>query len=358
MAPPFPKPPALAGQQNPAGLVVDPAGTIALLFSTMMIYGPTGVRKTTQIGEFAKFIYEKTGKKTRLLATDGGGWGPIQNYVDAGIIDVWRLVDEENPLAAITKGAKGAWPTALRNGIRTGDIKEVVRADRAKALADVGAYAVDGITSMAQMVIGSTVSKGQKISQDIVGKFEEGGETFGAASPSHYGFAQRMVVDNLIRPLSGLPLERVLYTALEGKGEDRLTKTTTYGPAVAGQAITSVIPTYVGDCLHFDDYLADAGVVKVDDKDMKLVSGEVRVWFTQHPDPITKIMWPAKPRVVADRYAEFKKRLGEHGFFNLTGDKNLYNYLKVQEEMLQASGNELKLWKEAMDLARAGKGKE
>src|SRR6266566_2598144 len=75
-------------------LVVDPALVGEMLHNTMVLYGPTGSRKTSQIGEFAKYIYEKTGKITRLVSTDGGGWAPIQDLINAGVIDAWRLVDE------------------------------------------------------------------------------------------------------------------------------------------------------------------------------------------------------------------------------------------------------------------------
>lgn len=54
-------------------LVVDPALVGEMLHNTLVCYGPTGSRKTSQIGEFAKYIYEKTGKVTRLVSTDGGG---------------------------------------------------------------------------------------------------------------------------------------------------------------------------------------------------------------------------------------------------------------------------------------------
>ena len=55
-----------------------------ILHNTLVLYGPTGTRKTVSIGDFAKYIYEKTGKKTRLLTADGGGWGPIQDVVKCG----------------------------------------------------------------------------------------------------------------------------------------------------------------------------------------------------------------------------------------------------------------------------------
>lgn len=355
--PPFKSTPQVVN--NSPALVVNPDLVMEMLFSTLVIYGPTGTRKTTQIGELAKYVYEKTGKKTRLLTADGGGYGPIQDLVNVGIIDVWRVTEEQNIKVAIIKASKGAWPDKIVNGLRASStIKEILPNDRARAFKDIGAYAVEGFTSIAQAVMGDAVSKGDKISQDIVGKFTEtteyGSETFGAPSPSHYGWTQRYILD-MIRNFSALPLERVMYTALEGKGEDKLTKALQYGPAVAGQAITASIPQYVGDCLHFEDYVKDLGKDPTNDK-QKLVGPGVRGWFVQHPDSITNVMWPAKARLVPSKVQAFKDRMGAQGYFDLD-NFNLGDYLRVQDEMLASSTDEIKAWKERIDAVRAASNK-
>lgn len=359
MPPPIPPRPSghtqAPAQSDAPALVMDPNLVSTMLFSTLVIYGPTGTRKTTQIGELAKYVYEKTGKKTRLLTADGGGYGPIQDLVNVGIIDVWRVTEEANIKVAIIKASKGAWPEKIVNGLRASStIKEISPNDRARAFKDIGAYAVEGFTSIAQAVMGDAVSKGDKISQDIVGKFTEtteyGSETFGAPSPSHYGWTQRYILD-MIRNFSALPLERVLYTALEGKGEDKLTKSLQYGPAVAGQAITASIPQYVGDCLHFEDYTKDLGKDPTNDK-QKLVGPGVRGWFVQHPDSITNVIWPAKARLVPSKVTEFKERIGKYGYFDLD-EFNLGDYLRIQDEMLATSTESIRLWKDEIDRKRA-----
>ena len=337
-------------------LVVNPTGVAELLFNTMVLYGPTGTHKTMEIGSFAKHIYSKTGKVTRLISLDGGGWGPIQDLINAGIIEAWRLVEEENPKVALIKASRGAWPDKIINGLRASStIREPLPTQRSVFLKNVGAFAVEGWASISQVVMGDAVRKGQKISQDVVGKFEEvteyGTEQFGAPSPSHYGFVQRYILD-MIRNFSALPVERILYTSLEGKGEDKLTKALQYGPMVAGQAITAVIPTYVGDCLHFEDYTSDVGVSKENER-QKLVESRVRIWFTQHPDPQTGVMWPAKPRIVGSKYQEFRSRMGKDGYFEWKPGA-LGEYLTVQDEMLASSTNEAREWKARVDAERRG----
>lgn len=354
----MPKIPDSEPHSSPPGelLVANPGLAAQYLFNTMIVYGPTGSRKTSQIGEFAKYIYEKTGKITRLISMDGGGWAPIQDLINVGIIEAWRLVEEDRPKLAVQKASQGAWPVKLMNGLRASN--EVVlptKDQRVAALKNVGAYAIDGLTSIATAVMRDCVAKGQKISEDIVSKFEEsdpafGTSSFGAPARAHYGFVQNFILD-MIRNFSSLPVERVLYTALEGKGEDRLTKALQYGPQVAGAAITAAVPTYVGDCLHFEDYYNSIGA-DPNNPNQKLVEMKVRCWFTSHPDPQNGVIWPAKSRVVPEMIRELKKRLGENGYFDLTLEKGLYAYLKAQDALLLISTDNARGWKLKVDTQR------
>jgi len=339
----------------PAPLVSDPSLVAEILHNTLVLYGPTGSRKTSQIGEFAKYIYEKTGKPTRLVSADGGGWAPIQDLINAGVIDAWRVSDEPNVYTAIMAASKGAWPTGLVNGLRPQG-KPVMMpslADRPKALKNVGAYAVEGWFSIASAVMRMLVQEGRKINEDVVSKFtvndDFGEHNFGAPSRGHFGFVQNYILD-IIRNFSSLPVERVLYTSLEGKGEDKLTKGLQYGPAVAGNAITAAIPQYVGDCLHFEDFTEEKGADPNNPK-QKLIEIGVRVWFTSHPDTQTGVMWPAKSRLVPSKVEEFKTKMGKNGYFIL-GSKSLKDYLKIQDEMLASSSDEAKSWKQQIDEAR------
>lgn len=354
--------PQVVVSQAPSMAALDTLS--AELHNTLVIYGPSGSRKTTQIGEFAKYIYEKTGKKTRLITADGGGYGPIQNYVNAGIIEPWRIVEEKYPKVALIKASKGAWPVKLENGLRTSPnlYEPTTKEEKAKALKDVGAYAVESWASIAALLMSDLVAKGQKISEEVVGKFSEtadfGGEaeSFGAPGRSHYGWVQNFIL-TMIRNFGSLPVERVLYTSLEGKGEDQLSKILQYGPLVAGRAITASIPTYVGDCLHFEDFTEETGVDPANPK-QKLIEGKVRVWFTQHPDTSTGTMWPAKPRIVGDQYASFKQRMGPSGYFVLDNNVNLGSYLRLQDEILQTASDSARVWRAEVDRKREAQAAE
>lgn len=347
----------------PSPLVDNPEAASSLLQNTMVIYGPTGSRKTSQIGAFAKYIYEKTGKKTRLLSMDNGGWGTIQDIIDTGIIEPWNLINEDSPRTAIIKASKGAWPDRMEKGRRMSQhITEHMPDKRAVALRDVGAYAVEGWASIASAVMGSDVRKGVKISEDVVGLWKEGMnpgdttnlESFGAPARSHYGSAHTYTKE-YIRNFAGLPLERVLYTSLEGKGTDKMDGVTHFGPLVIGGAITASIPAFVGDCLHFEDFRVEAGTDPNNPK-QKLIDEGVRVWFTKHPDAQSGTLWPAKSRVMPSQTKEFRARMGAPGYFILgdNAEPDLGTYLRLQDEMLGSATEKALAWKRAIDEKRKG----
>jgi hypothetical protein len=96
--------------------------------------------------------------------------------------------------------------------------------------------------------------------------------------------------------LSALPVDRVLCTAHEGKGEDEITKRTVFGPAIAGKAANDKVAQWFGCTLHHESYTQKTGPDAA-------VSG-VRAYFARHPDSeLGNVFWPAKldapPRVKA-----------------------------------------------------------
>ena len=41
------------------------------------LYGDTGSTKTSRLGDAAEYYYKRTGKPSRLVSSDTGGWAPI-----------------------------------------------------------------------------------------------------------------------------------------------------------------------------------------------------------------------------------------------------------------------------------------
>lgn len=299
--------------------------------NTILVYGETGTRKTTNAARFARYIYELTGKPTRLISADGGGWLPAQAEIDAGVIDSLRVVEADQPLSLLRKLSQGYWP---KDGKLTLD-----------GLDDVGGYVVESLTSIPTLVLRSLVKSGRKISEEVMGRFDESievegrkqAETFGAPAKSHYGFVQNFTLD-LISAFGALPVNRVLFTALEGKGGDDITSQVVYGPATVGKAITDRLPAMFGDLLHF--YTVVTGQ-----------NHEVRCFLDKHPDTQTKVLWPAKPRLHPSQLPEFERKWPDKSF-PLTLEQGIEVYLRFQDETRGKGAAEVGEWKARIDKER------
>jgi hypothetical protein len=294
--------------------------------ASILNYGSTGTLKTTNVGHFAKYVYETTHAPTRLVFADNGGWEPIEPYIKAGIIMPYRLRDNPTLLEQIRLLMKGHWPDESGNF------------GKEPNLDNVGANAAEGLTSISMLVLRHLVMKGQKISEDIVGTFREGNEVFGAAGRSHYGFVQQFILD-FIGAFSTLPTlsKRVMFTAHEGKGQDSQTRQTVYGPSAVGQAITDKIPFFVGDLIHSETTVLDA----------KKNLTTVRAYFKSHADAdLQSIIWPAKARLPFDLVEEFNKKWPD-GYLDLSKE-NLYDYLKFMDSVRLKSADSIMQWKEQL----------
>ena len=76
-----------------------------------LIYGSTGVTKTSRLGDAAEYYYAKTGLPSRLICTDNAGWGPIESLVDAGIIIPFKVTFLRPYLVQdLSRLSQGWWP--------------------------------------------------------------------------------------------------------------------------------------------------------------------------------------------------------------------------------------------------------
>jgi hypothetical protein len=269
---------------------------------SICLYGSSDSGKTAQAARFARHIYETTGKVTRAIVTDQGGsldvWQP---YIEAGVIEPWYIGGVPDPLAILFKLARGSWPQAT-----PGPNGRVLRFQEPSSSTweRVGAYIIDSGTEACEQIKDVSLrGKGVRLAQDPSFKIEEANETFYGGNMTYYGFAQDVIVD-LIRTFNALPVQGVLWTMGEGKGEEEGTRETIYGPETVGKALrtTGKLPKKFGDLLHLDVYNVVAR-----DKDGKeivdVMTGKPvllkrwRIYFQTHPDMTTGINYPAKPRL-------------------------------------------------------------
>lgn len=326
-----------------------------------VLYSATGNHKTGEISNFARYIARKTGKATLLLSCDGGGWTPCEPEIQAGMIRPYRVETNTLPLPILRKISQGYWPqdTSETEPSRI----NLVPID----YSEIGGIAVEGWTSIGSVVMRYLPDKNLNVGgedRSKLGNFQvpvkvEGqvvNERFSSNSRADFGFSQAFEY-GLVMNFNSLPVEYVLYTALESKTEDD-DRTTIYGPALPGKKATAQCPSWVGDCIHGQDYGVKR-LVKVPDPadpkktvDSETVDTVVRMYFMKHPDPATGIMFPAKPRVAPIQLPELLKRFPGGYFESLKGKCGLDTYLEEVDRLNAAVGekdDELKGWREKMD---------
>jgi hypothetical protein len=329
-----------------------------------VIYGDTGTFKTTAIAHLARYVADKTGKCTLLLSADGGGWTPCDEEVEAGMIRPFRVDTATIPLPMLRKVSQGYWPenpeepdVSLINFVPVN-------------WNDVGAVAIEGFTSIGTMLMRHAADKNLKTGEQGTSPFSQPirvngviqSETFAGNSQGHYNFVQNQLYGLTMNFISW-PVVYALFTGHEAKTEDKK-GSTVYGVAVPGKAITPLIPTWVGDCIHAQNYsvvrkvrVAPPGKVVSQCKPEELVETEVidpfcRYYYKKHPDPDTGIMFPAKPRV-AHRFVREIEKAMPGGFFEPTPEHGFDLYLKVLDDLV-AQGklkedSTLQSWRAKMD---------
>ena len=316
---------------------------------TGVIYGESGTRKTTAVADFARYIYERTGKLTNLLSFDGGGWGPCQPLIDIGVIRAFRPTFAI-PLPMIRLISLGYWP-------ENPDETQVSKLNFVPCdWSEIGGAAVEGLTSISTTIMRHLADKQIKTGEEATSPFSQrilqDGEvreiTFAGNSRAHYGFVQNQI-KGMVLQFGTLPYEYVLFTALEARTEED-DRTTIYGPAVAGKKGTAEIPSLVGDCIHAQGFNETRGTVGAE-----VVDTTVRFYYQRHPDPQTGIDFPAKARLPETMIAEMAKRM-PGGYFvpGIEPGSGFGRYLRTVDELNAGAGDAMKAWREAMDRKRAG----
>jgi hypothetical protein len=328
-----------------------------------VIYGSTGSRKTTQVKWFSHYIAETTGKATALLSLDGGGWGPCQPEVDAGMIEPFFCDPSFVPLPTIRKISQGYWPLDIHAPANEINLS---RMDFNK----FGGVAVEGWTSIGAVGMRYLPDKGINVGGEDrakLGGFEQtiqvdgrvASEVLRSNTRGDFGFIQNYLF-GIVMNFNSLPVRYTLYTALESKTEDD-DRTTIFGPAIAGKKATAQCGSWVGDLIHAQDYATKVERQVPDPSDAKktiaapVVETSVRFYFKKHPDPATQILFPAKPRVTPEKVRELEK-VYPNGYFESDDTGGFDRYLHLVDKLAAGQADSLRGWRERAD-EKLGRGK-
>jgi len=305
--------------------------------TSILCYGRSGVGKSTQARYIAEYIHRTTGKKTRLIALDRGSlWAPCQDLVDEGIVIPLEFptASEFNPMATMRKLRRGEWPengvinrpTAVESkGPRGVEIKYKTNTKwipwSEQDTAEIGAIVVDSLTSYALTLMSDSKQKNIRIGQDATNQPRtEDGETAGTNTQSHYGDAHTEVLDAM-NAFQALPVEIVMFTALEGLGtdDDGPMKRPALGPQTVGKAINAVVPTRVQNSFHFTTEGEGA-------------KRQIRAWYSDHPSELPKMLWPAKVGLLVTEIREFQRKY-PNGYIPITLEKGIGEFLEFRDSM-------------------------
>ena len=185
----------------------------------------------------------------------------------------------------------------------------------------------------------ASATKGVKLSESPNYKHTEsvdglGETTFHGSNQSYYGWTQDTVYD-VISTFGSLPV-RVLWTSLEGSGEEEQTRQTIIGPDIPGKKAIARVPQWVGECLHVYSPATQKG---------KPVDGkmEIQIWFQRHSDAIG-IPYPAKPRVPPEMMPALLEKW-DKGWLPSGFEQGIDVFLKFEDELQARAGRGLEAWK-------------
>lgn len=324
-----------------------------------IIYGDSGVTKSTACKHFSHYIYEKTGKGSLLLSMDGGGWGPMQPEIDAGVILPYRC-NSQVPLPVLRKISQGYWPED------SGET-EISRTNLRKIdWQKFGGVIIEGVTSISQAIMRHLADTARKTGEDPVNPFPQNvivegqivQEVFSGNNRAHYNFTQNQLYA-LISNLNAFPCEYVLFTGLESRAEED-DRTPIYGPQIAGKKATALVPSWVGDCIHAQGFAVKRDVKVPDPADPKkemlttVVETVVRMYFMKHPDAVTGINYPAKPRVSPEAIPQLLKEY-PGGYFEPGLSEGFDKYLHTIDRLNQGQADAVAEWRRKVD-ERFGRG--
>lgn len=286
------------------------------------IYGISGVGKTSLAVTAIEEAWETYGARTHYYSSDLGGWGnKLLSLIKLGIADAWYIRNHINAFETMELASMGYWPETMldRNtGLAAPDVRLVppqrivfavvcpnghvvarfadqaqvqqsqtacpecgvltnvgnaLRIDksriRSKGFKGVGHRVYDSLTQLCEygMQVLKEESAAGRIG-DVLGSanaLQSGNLKFGTSSKSQFGFMQdrvpvwianiRAIPDQVLPPVATFGVEL-------SKGDDESGGNPVYGPKISGNARTSSVPGWLGNCLYACKEPDDDGVMR------------------------------------------------------------------------------------------------
>lgn len=312
--------------------------------TTIMLYSDSGDTKTTQAYFLIKSIYKRTGKKFRIILSDGGGISP---FTDSGMVgtavDVMNFSSRERVLADLRKLSLGYWPRWVKDnkaypnyieGSQEYFTREPVCMTTPEEWKQIGGYLIEGMTSTGEVLKAHCANQDANNKIGFKGSFnyEEEGFVFGGVDKGHYNIIQKEVYDRHLKGFCNLPMEWLIWTALTGKGEDR-ERTTIFGPQLVGNAMTYQIPSWFHHCFHIskERYIDVPSKLNGHKGTGQETEGLV-IWFTKHTNGQEGVPYLAKTRILPELIPKLMEYC-PYGFLPVTYTYGLDLFFKLLEKI-------------------------
>lgn len=212
---------------------------------TILLYGDSGVYKSTQLGLIADVVFQTTGRISRLISADSG-WGPMADQIRRGVIVPLDLNTAKQRIGVLSHLSKGYWPDGLT---AQGEIDEAtLRLTTPEEWEHVGCYLVEGLYMIGSLIQRHLESIQQSTGEPLAGLFSEMNTKFSQSSRGTYGFVQSQT-ENYVRGIKSLPVNWAVFTTHEARGEDDRSQMY-FGPAVVGKALTDKVSGWFENTFH------------------------------------------------------------------------------------------------------------
>lgn len=294
--------------------------------NVVMVYGQGGMGKSTFGAQLAAFTYRTTGKKTRVYNMDGGGTTNAYGLlVEKGIAEIWHMDqwDEKSLFLTLDLATKGFWPediqepnspllppftkwkecptckkdvgakgyalpprcAACGTTLAAGTFCKT-RTTLGNGFEEVGAVVFEGFTSFGEALLRRLRTINPDGGRTIDDKSADGSSyKISAPGQQHYGDAQAYLAQ-FVSNTKSIPVERVLWTALENRGEEDGKQV--FGPKGPGQALTATCVPWFTDVLHLDGLpKMEKGLVFKDQNGQEVV--ERKLFLSPHYPPDNKL---------------------------------------------------------------------
>lgn len=233
----------------------------AKCIESVCVYSKSGEGKTTQIEFFSKVVRERLGedKVVRLASANADGWSVIQPAVDMGWIAPLWVPARPYPIQTFDRLTQGWWPENPSD-----PASPLLPPAKQKDWGRVGGIAFDSGTDYADIVMRYMLAREAEprstfraAAQAAANIYKDGAaedETgYAAAAMGHYGSDQNRI-DQFVNQSKNLEGKYILWTFLEDKGKDPVTKAAVYAPDVIGSALNGKVPSWFGRTVRLAVY--------------------------------------------------------------------------------------------------------